>query len=167
MDSVSLLAVLLGCTVREIPQILFIPNWHTPIPLGVSKSSLHLKFCWKPAAFGSLAAHNFLLEMDLLKSDNLQYNTLGRWVSGTNDSATNRLMFQAFFFHTFLQNSLQQWFQFFFLFFYNFTKIRINSFETLRNYEKYNACNIRCLVDESFVPANQQTSVLYCRLSDF
>ena len=27
--------------------------------------------------------------------------------------------------------------------------------------------NIRRLVDESFVPANQQTSVLYCRLSDF
>ena len=26
---------------------------------------------------------------------------------------------------------------------------------------------MRRLVDESFVPANQQTSVLYCRLSDF
>ena len=30
-----------------------------------------------------------------------------------------------------------------------------------------NAWNIRHLVDESFVPANQQTSVLYCRLTDF
>ena len=27
--------------------------------------------------------------------------------------------------------------------------------------------NIRCLVDESFVPATQQTSILYWRLSDF
>ena len=37
----------------------------------------------------------------------------------------------------------------------------------MRNYKKNNAWNIRCLVDESFVTANQQTSVLYCRLSDF
>ena len=32
-----------------------------------------------------------------LKSDNLQYNTLGCWVNGTNDSSTKRLMFQALF----------------------------------------------------------------------
>ena len=32
------------------------------------------------------------------KSDNLQYNTLARWVNGTNDSSTKRLMFQALFF---------------------------------------------------------------------
>ena len=30
-----------------------------------------------------------------LKSDNLQYNTLGRCVNGTNVSSTKRLMFQA------------------------------------------------------------------------
>ena len=36
------------------------------------------------------------------KSDNLQYNMLGRWVDGTNDSLTKCLMFQAlFFFHIF------------------------------------------------------------------
>ena len=35
-----------------------------------------------------------------------------------------------------------------------------------RNYEKNNTWNIRRLVDESFVPADQQTNVLYCRLSD-
>ena len=36
-----------------------------------------------------------------------------------------------------------------------------------RNYENKNdTWNIRRLVDESFVPANLQTSVLYCRLSD-
>ena len=33
-----------------------------------------------------------------LKSENLQYNTLGRWVDGPNDSSTKRLMFQALFF---------------------------------------------------------------------
>ena len=29
------------------------------------------------------------------------------------------------------------------------------------------AWNLRHLVDESFVPSNQRTSVLYCKLSDF
>ena len=38
------------------------------------------------------------LEISHVKSDNLQYNTLARWVDGTNDSSTKRLMFQAFFF---------------------------------------------------------------------
>ena len=33
--------------------------------------------------------------------------------------------------------------------------------------KKNNAWNIRRLVDESFVPASQRTSVLYCRLTDF
>ena len=40
-------------------------------------------------------------------------------------------------------------------------------YEYSKNYEKNNAWNIRRLVNESFVPATQQTSVLYCRLSDF
>ena len=35
------------------------------------------------------------------------------------------------------------------------------------NHIKNNAWNIRHLVNESFVPANQWTKVLYCRLSDF
>ena len=55
-------------------------------------------------------------------------------------------------------------------FLYNFTKIEIKSFEchkSMRNYKKDNAWNIRLLVNESFVPANQWTSVSYCRLSDF
>ena len=33
-----------------------------------------------------------------LKSDNLQYNKLVRWVAGMNDSVTKRLMFQVLFF---------------------------------------------------------------------
>ena len=51
-----------------------------------------------------------------LKSVNLQYNTLGRLDDGTNKSSTKRLMFPVFFFHDFLQNSLQKSFQFTFLF---------------------------------------------------
>ena len=33
--------------------------------------------------------------------------------------------------------------------------------------KKNNTWNIKCLVNESFVPVNQGTSILYCRLSDF
>jgi len=54
----------------------------------------------------------------------------------------------SFLFHNFLQNSLKKSFQFIFLFFYDFTKIKIN-----------NAWNI--FVDESFVPATQRVSILY------
>ena len=91
---------------------------------------------------------------------------MGCWVTGTNDSSTKHLMFQvSFFFHNFLQNSLQILFQFILLFFYKFTNIKIKSFEcpkSIRNYEKKNnAWNIRRLVDESFIPVTQQTSILY------
>ena len=59
----------------------------------------------------------------IYKSVNLQYNTLGRLDDGTNESSTKRLMFQVlFFFHDFLQNSLQKSFQFIFLFFHKITK---------------------------------------------
>ena len=33
--------------------------------------------------------------------------------------------------------------------------------------KKKSTWNVRCLVDESFVPSAQQTSALYCRLTDF
>ena len=39
-----------------------------------------------------------VLTQKILKSDNLQYDMLSRWVDGTNDSSTKRLMFQALFF---------------------------------------------------------------------
>ena len=57
-----------------------------------------------------------------LKSDNLQYNTLGRWDNRLIDQASD--VPSIIFFHSFLQNSLQNSFN---LFFYNFTKIK--SFE--------------------------------------
>ena len=53
---------------------------------------------------------------------------------------------------------------------FNLFLIKIKRFECLksiRNYKRNNAWNIRGLVDQSFVPGNQWTSVLYCRLSDF
>jgi hypothetical protein len=34
----------------------------------------------------------------IIKSDNLQHNTLAHWVDGTNNSSIKHLMFQAFFF---------------------------------------------------------------------
>ena len=34
----------------------------------------------------------------IFKSDNLQYDILARWVTGTNDSSSKRLMLQALFF---------------------------------------------------------------------
>ena len=47
---------------------------------------------------------------------------------------------------------------FFFVFFYNFTKIKKKNFEcpkSIRNYEKNNAWNIKRLVGDSFVQTNQ------------
>ena len=64
-----------------------------------------------------------------LKSYNLQYHSLGGWVIWII-SLTKRLIFQIiFFFHHFLQNSLQKLFQLFFiqasnpLFYFQFIKI--------------------------------------------
>ena len=71
----------------------------------------------------------------LLKSDNLQNNTLGRWVNGTND-----LMFQVLFFFIISWEILfKNCFNLFFIFSYKSTKIRIKSFEcpkSLRDYKK-------------------------------
>jgi hypothetical protein len=105
-----------------------------------------------------------------IKSVNLQYNTLGRLDDGTNESSTKRMMFQVFFFHDFLQNSLQKSFQFIFLFFYKITKIKVKNFErpeSIKSIKKNNTWNIRLLVNDSFVPSSNQPSVIYCRLTDF
>ena len=95
---------------------------------------------------------------------NLTIFNIIHWVAGTIVSLTKRLMYYSF--HNFLQNSLQKLFNFFYFLFFNIKK----SFEcpkSIRNYEKKNTWNIRRLVNESFVPLAQPTSVLYCRLSDF
>ena len=53
-------------------------------------------------------------------------------------------------------------------YFCKFIKKNWKKIETIfeKNFSR-NTWNIRYLVDESFVPANKGTSVLYCRLSDF
>ena len=71
------------------------------------------------------------------KSDNLQYNLLGRWDERLINQASD--VPSIIFFHNFLQKSLQKLFKFIFLFFFNFTKIKIKSFEcpkSIWNYEK-------------------------------
>ena len=83
-----------------------------------------------------------------LKSVNLQYITLACLDDGTNKSSTKHLMFQViFFFHDFLQNSLQKSFHFIFLFFYKITKIKIKSFECPKNPSIYNILRLGCLDD--------------------
>ena len=59
----------------------------------------------------------FFFQLWLQKSDNLQHNTLVCWFAGTNDWSSKCPMFQVciIFFHNFLQNSLQDSFQFVFL----------------------------------------------------
>ena len=94
--------------------------------------------------------------------------SVARWDKRLIDQASD--VPSIIFFLNFLQNSLKKSFQFIFLFFKNFMKIKIMGFDCLksiRNYEKKNAWNIRCLVDEAFVPETQRASVLYWRLLDF
>ena len=183
-----------------------------------------------------------------LKSDNLQYNTLARWVDETNDASPKRYFFSKFLMHCPLQVTkcfvpvqifwaspkiwlhlvpLQKllcrhknqfyWMQIIFLsgtkclwlpqyinkflvwhkkfgsaqnilgpvkgqgikalktlYFYfckmikNIRKLIETIFAT--SFAKNNTIftwNIRCFVDESFVPATQRPSILYWRLSDF
>ena len=64
----------------------------------------------------------------LQKSVYLQYNSLGPWMMGQMNCRTSVWCSKYYFFHDFLQNSLQKSFQFIFLFFYKITKIKIKEF---------------------------------------
>ena len=104
-----------------------------------------------------------------LKSVNLQCSTLGCLNDGTNKYALSDVL-SIIHFHDFLQNSLQNSFQFIFLFFYNITKMKIKSFQcpkSIKNIKKNNTWNITLLVDDLFVPSFKQPSVIYYRLKDF
>ena len=82
---------------------------------------------------------------------------------------TKGLMFQVFFFIKSFKILCKNPFNLFLYSFYQITKMKIKSFEcpkSIRNYEK-NTWNISPLVNKSFVPSAQRTSVLYRRLSDF
>ena len=105
------------------------------------------------------------------KSVNLQYITLGCLDNGTNESSIKSLIFQLLFFYTFYRLQALKT-----LYFYLCNFIKKNKKIIWKDFckefckkswKKNNTWNIRHLVDESFVPANQQTRVLYCRLSDF
>ena len=103
------------------------------------------------------------------KSNNLQYNTLVRLADGTNDSSTKRLTFQVFFF--IISYRLRALKTLYFHFCNLIKKIKINWKGFCKEFCKIlwknnNTWNIRHLVDNSFVPSAQQTSVLYCRLTD-
>ena len=79
--------------------------------LGTGKSGLLL--------FGDILDLNSRQEK-YKESNNLQYNTLGRWINWTIVSLTICLIFQLLFlFQNFLQNSLEKFFQFIF---YNLQK---------------------------------------------
>ena len=125
----------------------------------------HISLCVKENKSRSRVGHQ--AHGIILKSDNLQYNTLVCWFAGTNDSSTKLWCSKYYLIFTISCKILCKITS---IYFCKFTKMKIKSFEcpiSIRNYEKNDALNIRCLVDESFVPATQRTSVLYCRLSDF
>ena len=87
---------------------------------------------------------------------------LGCWVDEATDLSTKCKMIQVlFFFIIWCKILCKKPFNLFFCFsfFYNFTKMKIKSFEcpkSIRNCEKNNTWNLRRLVDESFVPATQR-----------
>ena len=62
----------------------------------------------------------YFLQCSGFKSDNLQYNMLVRWFTGTYDSSTKR--------HVLCKNRFN-------LFFYKFTKMKIKSFECHKSKE--------------------------------
>ena len=93
---------------------------------------------------------------------------LVRWADGTNDSSPKHLTFQVFFFiNSYRLRALKT----LYFHFCNFIK-KINWKGFCKEFCKIlwkqnNTWNINRLADESFVPSAQQTSVLYCRLTDF
>ena len=71
-----------------------------------SKSTVSMNFfdCRWPPNFHECHSEKQLTSPIDYKSDNLQYNTLVRWVAGMNDSSTKRLKFQVLlFFHNFIK----------------------------------------------------------------
>ena len=92
-----------------------------------------------------------------LKSDNLQYIMLVCWSDGTSDSLTKRLTKYFFFIISYTLRALKP------LYFHFCNVIKrffLNDWKGL-------CIEFWPLVNDLFVPSAQQTSVLYCRLTDF
>ena len=165
---VPLLELICSCLGHNV----FLPGYH-----------ISIQFCCHNLECGARHHCNLLLKIDFgldpkcyrqpmieIKSDNLQYNALVWWFTWRNDLLTKCQMFQALFFYNFLwtwgtQNCL---FSFFFCKFTNNKKINWNNFKKdfARNCENYELEH-QTLVDESFVPASQQTSISYWKLTNF
>ena len=126
-----------------------------------------IQIVWK------LKVHNFLTTFWIIflkkvfekhfdnKSVNLQYNMLVRWDKRLNNQASD-VPIIIFFIICYRLGALKT------LYFY-YKKINWNNFSKRsckKLWKKNNTWNIRRLVDESFVPAFQRTSVLYWRLTD-
>ena len=96
---------------------------------------------------------------------------LGCWVTGMNDSWPSVWCSKYYFFFIISCKILcKNPFKLFIFIFYKITKLKIRSFEcpkSIRNYEKKKTWNVNHLVDDSFVPSAQQTSILYSRLTEF
>ena len=95
------------------------------------------------------------------------YNII-RWFAGPMGQTTCQPSVW-YYYYFFIKSCKILWKNHLNLFSYKITKMKINSFEcskSIRNYEKKTTWNVRCLVDMSFVPSAQRTSVLYCRLTD-
>ena len=111
--------------------------------LGIFSNDLHNFWCFQSVS-KETRQDSSVSSFTVLKSDNLQYNTLVRWDKWLIDQASD-VPSIIFFFIISCKNSLQKLFQFIF-----------ECPKSLRNYEKNNAWNIRRLVDESFVPSTQR-----------
>ena len=107
-----------------------------------------------------------------IKSNNLQCNTLGLWLDGTNDSSIH-IPNIFIFFHNFLQNSLQKLFQFIFHFFCNLTKITIKNFDwtnSIRSYDKrimLGTSDAWSMSHLSHRPSNPAYYIEDCRISSW
>ena len=127
-------------------------------PHKTKRSSVFLQ-----SSFSFNNVHSYITSK--LKSDNLQYDTLVRWDKWLVHQASD-VPSIIFFFMISCKMLCKNVFN---VFFYKFTKIKTKSFECPKSNKiwKNNTWNVRHLVDESFVSSAQQTSVSYCRLSDF
>ena len=74
---------------------------------------------------------------------------MGRWDKQLISQSSHVLSTYDFFFHNFLQNSLQKLFQFTLYFFYNFTKIRIQSFEGQVSHPLFHFQSIKIILGKS------------------
>ena len=106
----------LKCTLVEIFHLLQ-QNTHSYKLQSQSVTAKH-------QYLGRVSVVSCILWATFLKSDNLQYNMLGRWGNGTSVWC-----YKYYVFHNFMQNSLQNHFNLFFYFSYNFADIKIKNFQ--------------------------------------